>query len=187
MWASWLAATVLIVGSAGCSSRGLGVRADAGEHADLGAVADGVVRDLAAQADAATAVLDQRAEAGADDGADAAVGNVDAGSSAAACWGNEHDQLPGCAQIDACVPTRLDGECTQTGECEFAFPERLSIAIIVFVNCLEVPEANPATGNDGWVLSDDQHRLLLVGAACESAKVSPPPRILVEAIHSCIP
>lgn len=47
--------------------------------------------------------------------------------------------------------------------------------MLVFVNCLDVRELGAGDGGDGWTLSDDRHTLLLLGAACDSAKTSAPP------------
>jgi len=122
---------------------------------------------------------------GAGDGAvhtqtDTAAASPEAGAGATACWGDERDLLPACAEVAACT-NRVISECTQTSECEFAFLAPLaasgSILMVVYVNCHEAT---------GWALSEDRRTLRLLGAACDAARAQAPSRVMVKYVHSCI-
>jgi hypothetical protein len=107
----------------------------------------------------------------------------DGAAGAAPCWGNSWDQAPSCAIIASCSPDdyTLDGECVQTGDCTFrfgppgTFPGPLAD---VFVDCARV-------ASDSWTLSDDQQTLSLTGSACEQARASGMPRIVVQLVLMC--
>lgn len=152
------AIAALAMALAACSNRALSFRPDGGQRDVADGAGDGAVHTQA----------------------DTAAASPEAGAGATACWGDERDLLPACAEVTACV-NHLISECTQTSECEFAFLAPLaasgSISMVVYVNCHEAT---------GWALSEDRRTLRLLGAACDAARAQAPSRVMVKYVHSCI-
>lgn len=164
-WRAGPATAALLIALAACSARGLSIRRGGGPQAEVGGVGDAAVQTRP-------------------DGA----ASAEAGASPA-CWGDERDLLPACAEVAACT-NRVVSECTQTDGCELTFSAPLggsgSIGIVVYVNCVEVSERATGDDGDGWILTEDRRTLRLVGAACDAASAHAPSRVLVKQAHSCI-
>jgi hypothetical protein len=81
----------------------------------------------------------------------------------------------------ACSPTDFtSAECVQTGDCTFkvSTPFTFLAPAVVFVDCAPV-------ASDSWTLGDDQQTLSLTGSACEQARASGMPRIVVQPVLFC--